>query len=83
MTFSYNKKNDNYSPREIGHLDYISQFPKDIRHISGNENIVVDAPSRVSTIQNNKLQIFNCISQEQIMNMTMKQTPENTSLTLK
>lgn len=78
--FSYNKKNDNYSPREIRHLAYISQYPTDIRYISENVNIVADARSRLSSIQNNE---FNCISQEQLMDMTMKQIPENISLTFR
>ena len=50
LTFSFNTKSDKYSPREIRHLLYISKFSTDIRHISGNENIVADAFSRVSNI---------------------------------
>ena len=40
LTFSFNTKSDKYSPREIRHLDYISQFSTDIRHVSRNENTV-------------------------------------------
>ncbi|BHF84632.1 hypothetical protein SprV_0902778300 [Sparganum proliferum] len=36
------------SPREIRHLDYISQFTSDIRHIDGSRNEVADALSRPS-----------------------------------
>nr|VZI26707.1 unnamed protein product [Spirometra erinaceieuropaei] len=32
-------------PREIRHLDYISQFTSDIRHIDGSQNAVTDALS--------------------------------------
>nr|VZI26831.1 unnamed protein product [Spirometra erinaceieuropaei] len=39
---------DKLSPREIRHLDYISQFTSDIRHIDGLRNKVVDALSRPS-----------------------------------
>ncbi|CAH8462440.1 unnamed protein product [Dicrocoelium dendriticum] len=39
-------KPDRYSPREIRHLDYISQFTCDIRHITGASNIVADNLSR-------------------------------------
>lgn len=39
------------SPRQIQHLTYIGQFSTDIRHISGKENIVADALSRVESIQ--------------------------------
>ena len=37
---------DRYSPREIRHLDFISQFTSDIRHIQGSKNVVADALSR-------------------------------------
>ncbi|BHF81697.1 hypothetical protein SprV_0802483000 [Sparganum proliferum] len=36
------------SPREIHHLDYISQLTSDIRHIDGSRNEVADALSRPS-----------------------------------
>lgn len=37
-------------PHEDRHLQYISQFTQDIRHISGKDNVVADALSRVDTI---------------------------------
>ena len=36
-----------YSPRQIRHLDFVSQFTSDIRHIKGCENSVADALSRI------------------------------------
>ncbi|BHF57222.1 hypothetical protein SprV_0100016300 [Sparganum proliferum] len=39
---------DKYNPREIAHLDYISQFTTDIRHIDGTKNEVADMLSRPS-----------------------------------
>ena len=36
-----------YSPRQVRHLDYISQFTTDIRHVSGQANPVADALSRL------------------------------------
>uniref|UniRef100_A0A1X7TI82 Peptidase A2 domain-containing protein n=1 Tax=Amphimedon queenslandica TaxID=400682 RepID=A0A1X7TI82_AMPQE len=47
LTFSFHTKSDRYSPRQIRHLDYISQFTTDIRHINGQCNPVADALSRV------------------------------------
>lgn len=46
LTYALNSKPDRYSPREIRHLDYISQYTTDIRHISGKDNIVADSLSR-------------------------------------
>ena len=36
-----------HSPRQVRHLDFISQFTSDIRHIKGANNPVADALSRV------------------------------------
>ncbi|BHF77907.1 hypothetical protein SprV_0602101700 [Sparganum proliferum] len=36
-------KSDRYSPREVSHLDYISQFTADIRHVRGSDIVVADA----------------------------------------
>ena len=40
-------KPDRYSPRQSRHLDYISQFTSDIRHVPGSDNAVADALSRL------------------------------------
>ncbi|BHF70472.1 hypothetical protein SprV_0301352300 [Sparganum proliferum] len=38
---------DRYSPGEIPHLDFISQFSCEIQHVHGKENVVADALSRI------------------------------------
>nr|VZI31480.1 unnamed protein product [Spirometra erinaceieuropaei] len=48
MTFALCSHSDKYNPREIAHLDYISQFTTDIRHIGGTKNEVADMLSRPS-----------------------------------
>ncbi|BHF74825.1 hypothetical protein SprV_0501791300 [Sparganum proliferum] len=47
-TFARRSHSDKYNPREIAHLDYISQFTTDIRHIDGTKNEVADMLSRPS-----------------------------------
>ena len=39
--------NHNHSPRQLRHLEFISQFTSDIRHIKGPDNSVADALSHV------------------------------------
>lgn len=39
------------SPRQARHLEFIGQFTTDIQHVSGKENMVADALSRVESIQ--------------------------------
>jgi cleavage and polyadenylation specificity factor subunit 1 len=47
LTFAFHQKRDKCSPRQFNHLDFIAQFTTDIRHISGQDNIVADTLSRV------------------------------------
>lgn len=51
LTFAFNQKNEKASPRQMRHLQYISQFSTDIQHISGKENIVADTLSRVNEVE--------------------------------
>jgi cleavage and polyadenylation specificity factor subunit 1 len=50
ITFAFQQKRDQCSPRQVNHLDYISQFTTDIRLISGQDNVVADALSRMESI---------------------------------
>jgi hypothetical protein len=50
LTFAFNQKRDKCSPCQFNHLDFFSQFTTDIRHIYGQDNIIVDALSRVEVI---------------------------------
>lgn len=50
LTHAFQQKSDKASPRQLRHLDLIGQFTTDIRHISGKENVVADALSRVNEI---------------------------------
>jgi len=50
LTFAFHQEKYKFSPRQVNHLDFVSQFTTDIRHISGQDNIVADALSRVEVI---------------------------------
>jgi cleavage and polyadenylation specificity factor subunit 1 len=50
LTFAFKQKRDTCSPRQFRHLDFIAQFATDIRHISGQDNVVADALSRVVSV---------------------------------
>lgn len=51
ITFAFHERKANCSPRQYRHLDYISQFTTDIRHISGKHNVVADTLSRIDELQ--------------------------------
>jgi cleavage and polyadenylation specificity factor subunit 1 len=46
ITYAFQQKQDKCSPWQFNHLDFIAQFTTDIRHISGQDNVVADALSR-------------------------------------
>jgi hypothetical protein len=50
ITHAFQQKRDKFSPRQFNHLDFIAQFTTDVRHISGQDNVVADPLSRVETI---------------------------------
>ncbi|KAJ8031654.1 hypothetical protein HOLleu_24913 [Holothuria leucospilota] len=55
LTHAFLAKPDRYSPREIRHLDFISQYSTDIRYIKGSDNVVADALSRTDVNQLDKI----------------------------
>ena len=48
LTFALSTHSDRFSPRQVRHLDLISQFTTDIRHVRGEANPVADALSRAA-----------------------------------
>lgn len=50
ISFAFNERKNNCSPRQYRHLDFISQFTTDIRHISGKDNVVADTLSRIEEL---------------------------------
>ena len=58
LTYALQKNSDRLSPRQIRHLDYISQFTSDICHIQGSRNAAADALSRIQLETNALLNSF-------------------------
>jgi cleavage and polyadenylation specificity factor subunit 1 len=50
ITYTFQHKRYKCSPRQFNHLDFVAQFTIDIRHISGQDNVVADALSRVKSV---------------------------------
>ncbi|MES9976195.1 MAG: reverse transcriptase domain-containing protein [Candidatus Thiodiazotropha sp.] len=50
LVYAIRSASDKHSPREVRHLDYVSQYSTDIQHISGAANVAADALSRIHVI---------------------------------
>ena len=47
LIFALHTRSEKHSPRQARHLDYVTQFTSDIRHIKGTSNSPADALSRI------------------------------------
>jgi len=45
LVFTLQSHSDKYAPRQLRHLDFISQFTNDICHVNGTDSCVADALS--------------------------------------
>lgn len=50
ICFAFHQRKDKCSPRQFRYLDFISQFTTDLQHISGKDNVVADALSRIEEL---------------------------------
>lgn len=51
ITYAFRQNPLQSSPRQSRHLEFIAQFTTDIQHISGKDNTVADALSRVESVK--------------------------------
>ncbi|GFT87928.1 transposon Tf2-6 polyprotein [Trichonephila clavipes] len=47
LTYAFQQHSEKCSPRQLRHLDFISQFSTDIRYTKGSDNTIADALSRI------------------------------------
>ena len=89
LTFSLLSHSDRHTPRQIRHLDYISQFTTDIQHISGLDNPMADALSRIelnalsAEAQMPNIDFTQLAATQQTDPQLQKLTKGNSSLSLK
>ncbi|XP_018644951.1 choline/ethanolamine kinase, putative [Schistosoma mansoni] len=86
LTNALKARADKYSPREVRHLDYISQFTSDIRHVKGQDNQAADALSRleINVLQQSTVN-FETLRNEQEQDLELQNLlkTNNSSLNLK
>ncbi|GBN41740.1 hypothetical protein AVEN_192273-1 [Araneus ventricosus] len=59
LIYAFKQNPNKCSPRQLRHLDLISQYSTDIRHVKGSQNIVADALSRIEVDSITKSPILN------------------------
>lgn len=85
LIYAFKQKPEKASPRQLRHLDFISQFSTDIRYIEGKRNIVADALSRIETISMPDSMNYEELSKEQLSDNELKfllNNPQKHSLKL-
>ena len=50
LTHAFQSKQDTCSSRQFRYLDYISQFTTDLRHITGDNNVLANTLSRIEAV---------------------------------
>lgn len=86
LTFAFSRGFEKCSPRRLRHLEYISQFTTDIRHIPGAQNLVADALSRVEEIVFPNTVNYSELADHQSTDEDLKKflnNPDQTNLVLK
>ncbi|GFX14042.1 transposon Tf2-6 polyprotein [Trichonephila clavipes] len=87
LIYAFQQKADKCSPRQLRHLDFISQFSMNIQHVPGTQNLLADALSRIEidSISQASCLDYKDIAAAQLVDEELKQLLESnsTSLTLK
>ncbi|GFX34002.1 hypothetical protein TNCV_912042 [Trichonephila clavipes] len=86
LMYAFMQNPDKCSPRQWRHLDFISQFSTDVRHINGTRNAVADALSRIEVNQiSNSFLDFEALSKAQLEDNELQsfQNDEKSSLVFK
>lgn len=83
LTFAFRQKPEKASPRQLRHLDLISQFTTDIRYINGVDNVVADTLSRISSLDKDDQIDYEQIAKDQISDPEFKEAMSTSSLNLK
>jgi cleavage and polyadenylation specificity factor subunit 1 len=50
INYAFQQKRDKCSPRQFNHPDFVAHFTTDIKHISGQDNVVADGLTRVESV---------------------------------
>lgn len=78
LCFAFQQSSDKASPRQLRHLDFISQYTTDIQHVKGTENVVADFLSRIHAVEKKCID-YDSIADQQENDTELKRIIEGTS----
>lgn len=83
LTTTFLRNKDSYTPHQLRHMDFISQFTTDIRYIKGVENTPADALSRNITAVTSSSLDFAAVAADQPGDDELQQLLNNPALQMK
>ena len=80
LTAIFHKNKSTYTPRQLRHIEYVSQFTTDIRYIKGCDNAPADALSPdISAVSSSPL-AYAAVAADQVSDAELQQLINNTAL---
>lgn len=85
LIYAFKQNPHKCSPRQLRHLDFISQYSTDIRHVQGSQNVVADALSRIEidSITNSPILNFNEFAEAQKNDQELQNIIQSSTASLK
>ena len=82
LTFAFTSRSNSASPRQIRQLNFIAQFSTDILHISGANNVVADALSRIQELNSEPAMSFETLAHAQKNDSELQSLLEDSNCSL-
>lgn len=83
LTTTYLNNKATYTPRQLRHIDFISEFTTDIRYVRGEDNAPADALSRNISAISTPLIDYAAIAADQANDAELQQLKQNAALKMK
>ena len=82
LTTIFNTNKTSYAPRQLRHIDFVSQFTTDLHYVKGTDNIPADALSRNICATSTTLIDYAAIAADQASDPELQRLKENPALSM-
>ena len=83
LTTVFNNNKSTYTPRQLRHIEYVSQFTTDIRYVRGCDNAPADALSRNIHAVSSSLLDYAAVAADQVDDAELQQLKNNAALQMR